>query len=327
MLFIYVALLTPIITAVSSTGYDEQIDIADVSILQSTPRSIQISDQLAPLLLGEDDVNEQDPQALRERDITFGWYSRKYNQNNIAQWIFGNATHQYNISISVCMKGSEVAGVYQFMDGSNSTEATFGEIHEDLGYGTSLSIPEKTINQTLINAEAAYSEILIFLEEFIVCSGDSLLEYELRRQLLADDFVSNGRVATLILQTASTAVIYYFWNGIGLHVEQQGLKVLFGGLATINIVFVLGMLEILRQENLVQPYETAFMGSVFVARVRSLILKATQNGRTIGGACLPVTGLVDAAAQAGSGAAPVQELGVVAGADVPQIQAACGDPI
>ena len=326
MLSISITLLTAILTAVTSAEHHEQIAVADGSSLSSTPPSVQSSDQLATLLLGEGDVTEQDPQALRERDPTFGWYSRKYNQNNLAQWIFGNVIHQFNISISVCMEIGEVAGVYQFMNGSNSTEATFGDIHSDLGYGDTLSIPATVINQTLINAEAAYDDISTFLLDFIICSGNSPLGDELRRQLLADDFISNSQVATLILQGASTAVIYYFCNGIGLHVQQQGMKVLLGGIGTVSIVLVLGILEIFRQENLIQPYEAAFMASVFVARVRGLILKATQNGRTIGGACLPVTGLADAAAQAGSGAAPVQELGVVAGADVPPIQATCADP-
>ena len=326
MLSICITLLIAIFTVVSPAEHDEHIAIADLSSLPSTPPSVQFSDQLASLLLGGGDVTEQNPQALRERDLNFGWYSHEYNQNNLAQWIFGNATQQYNISISTCVKRNQVIGVYQFMNGSNSTEATFGDIYSDLGYGTTLNIPEKMINQTLINAEAAYNEMSTFLLDFILCVDSPTLRDELRRQLLADNFVSNGRITTLILQTASTAVIYYGWNGLGLYLQREDLKFILGGIATCNIVFVLGLLEILRQEDLIQPYEAALVGSWMVAKARSLILKATQNGRAIGGACLPVTGLADAAAQAGSGAAPVQDLGVVAGADVPPIQAACANP-
>ena len=326
MLSICVTILIAIFTVVSPAEHDEHIAIADISSLPSTALSNQFPDQIASLLLGEGDVVDQDPQILRERDPNFGWYSHEYKLNNLVQWTFGNGTQDLNISISTCVKKSQVVGVYQFMNGSNSTEATFGDIYSDLGYESTLNIPETMINHTLINAEAAYNEISTFLLDSILCVNSPTFRDELRRQLLADNFVSNGRIATLILQTASTAVIYYGWNGLGLYLQRDDLKFILGGIATCNIVFVLGLLEIFRQEDLIQPYEAAFVGSVFVAKARSLILRATQDERVIGGACLPVTELAGAAAHAGSGAAPVQDLGVLAGADVDPIQAACANP-
>lgn len=65
-----------------------------------------------------------------------------------------------------------------------------------------------------------------------------------------------------------------------------------------------------------------------MAKARSLILRATQSGRAgqAAGPCLTGTQLAAAVAQAGSGSSPAHDLGVVASADVPEIQAACANP-
>lgn len=207
---------------------------------------------------------EQISEALRERDINFGWYSRYLNQNHLYQWVFGNTTNQFKISISTCINSSDVAGVYQFMNGSTGSIVTVGDIYTDLRYGNALANPEKMIAQTLINAQAAYNDISTFLLGSILCSGNAPLKDEIRRQLLfrSDGFQSNGRVMTLVLQGAGGMVAYFTWNGIGLLFnDNPGVKMLLGGIATLNLILVLGILEILRQEGMIAPYETAFVGS------------------------------------------------------------------
>ena len=315
-------ILTAILTTVSSAEHNDQFAIADFSIFSGIPPSVQYSDEVATLPFREDEPSKQDSQALGERDITFGWYSRTYNIDNLRQWIFGNATNKFNISLSNCINSSDVAGVYQFMNGTNSTNATVGDIYTDLGYGNALINPNKMLAHTSVNVQAAFDEISAFLLTSIFCSGNALVRDELRRRLL---FRSDGRVLTVILQGTGGLAAYFFWNGIGLAVDHPGIKLLLGGIATFNLIIVVGILEILRQEDVIEPLEVALMGSVFVAKARSLIQQMRQSGRANqdAGPCLPATQMAAAVASAGSGSAPVQDLGVVASADVSEIQAAC----
>ena len=130
---------------------------------------------------------------------------------------------------------------------------------------------------------------------------------------------------TLILQGSGALISYFLWNGIGLAFENPGVKILFGGIATLQLVIVVGLLEILRQEGRIEPYETALIGAFYVARARMLIMRMRLGGRAnqAAGPCLPETQMTAAVATAGSGSAPAQDLGVAASADVSEIQAAC----
>ena len=328
MLSIGISLLTIVLTTLSSAEHDEQLAVTDLSFLSSTPPSVQLSDELTTLSFRGDDATEQNPYALEERDVTFRWYSHYYNQNHLRQWIFGNATSLFNISMSTCINSSDMAGVYQFMNGSTSTVATVGDIYTDLGYKNALANREKMMTQFLINAQAAYDEISTFLLDSILCSGDSQWRDELRRQLLVrpDGFQSNGRIMTVALQAVGAVVTFYTVNGIGLLFnDMPGVKYLFGGIAGVNAIIVIGILQILQEEGMIAPIESAFVGLTFVAKARSLVLRATQSGRAnqAAGPCLTGTQLTAAVAQAGSGSAPAPDLGVVASADVSEIQAAC----
>ena len=326
MIFTRVSLLTitltAILTAPSSAEHNDQLAIADLSIFSGIPPSVNYSDEVATLPFREDEPSKQDSQALGERGITFGWYSRTYNKDNLRQWIFGNATNKFNISLSNCINSSEVAGVYQFMDGTNRTDATVGDIYTDLGYRNATIDQNRMLALTSVNAQAAYDEISAFLLISIFCSDNALMRDELRRRLL---FRSEGRVLTVILQGAGGMVAYFIWNGIGLKIDNPGIRLLFGGIGTFFLIIVVGLLDILRQENRIEPLETALMGSVLVAKARSVIQKMRQSGRANqdAGPCLPATQMAAALASAGSGSAPVQDLGVVASADVSEIQAAC----
>lgn len=329
MLSIKIQFLLAIFTALSSARYGEQLAVADFPLFSNVPPPVRPPHEL---LFREYEAAEQDSPALRERDITFKWYSHGGTGDSLYQWIFGNATNHYNISMATCIKRSSVAGVYQFINGSSTTSATVGDIYTDLGYGNPLGFSGNRTAQAIINAEAAYQDISTFLLNSILCSGDSQIKDDLRRRLLfrSDGFRSDGRITTVMLQSVSGMVIYFAWNGIGLLFnDHPGFKMLLGGIATFQLILVVGLLEILKQEGLIQPYEAAFVGSVYVARARSLFLQATRSGRASGqaaGACLPATQMMQAAVQAGSGSAPVQELGVVASADVPETQAACTGP-
>lgn len=329
MLSINIYLLIAIFTALSSANYGEELAVVDLPFFSNALPPVQPPHEL---LHREYEAAEQVSPAFRERDVTFKWYSHAGTRDHLYRWIFGNATNHYNISMSTCLKRSSVAGVYQFMNGSSANDATVGDIYTDLGYGNPLDFSGNRTAQLIINAEAAYQDISTFLLNSILCSGDPQIRDDLRRQLLfrSDGFRSDGRITTVILQSVSGMVIYFAWNSIGLLFNNHpGIKLLLGGIATLQLVLVVGLLEILRQEGLIQPYEAAFVGSVYVAKARSLILQATRSGRTSGqaaGACLPATQMMQAGVQAGSGSAAVQELGIAASADVPEIQAACTGP-
>ena len=314
--------LTAILTALSSAGHNDQLTIADSSIFSDLSPSIHHSDEAAALPFRRDEPSTQDSQTLGERDIAFGWYSRIYNKDNLRQWNFGNATHQFNISMSTCIKSSDEAGVYQFMNGTTRTDATVGDIYTDLGYRDGLINPNSTLAHTSVNAQAAYDEISTFLLTSIFCSDNALVRDELRRRLL---FQSDGRVLTVILQGAGGLVAYFFWNGIGLKYDDPGIKMLFGGIGTLFLILVVGILDILRQEGRIEPLEAALMGNFLVAKARSVIQNMRLSGRANqnAGPCLPATQMAAALASAGSGSAPVQDLGIVASADVSEIQAAC----
>ena len=326
MLFTRVNILTitstAILTALSSAEHNHQLAIADFPIFSALPPSVQYSEEAATLPFRADKPLKQNSQALGEREITFGWYSRIYNKDNLRQWIFGNATIMFNISMSNCINSSDVAGVYQFMDGTNRTDATVGDIYTDLGYGNALINQNRMLAHTSVNAQAAYDEISAFLLTSIFCNGNALMRDELRRRLL---FRSDGRVLTVILQGLGGVSAYFFWNGIGLKYDDPGIKMLFGGIGTFFLIIVVGILEILRQENRIEPLETAIVGNILVAKARDVIQKMRQSGRANqdAGPCLPATQMAAAVASAGSGSAPVQDLGVVASADVSENQAAC----
>ena len=314
--------LTAILTALGSAEHDDQLAIADFPIFSGLPSSVQYSNEVATLPFREDETLKQDSQALDERDIDFGWYSRAYDEGYLRQWIFGNATNQFNISMSNCIKTGNVAGIYQSRDGTNRTAATVGDIYTDLGYRDAPLDPNKILAQFSVNAQAAYDEILAFLLTSIFCSGNALAGKELRRRLLSR---SDGGVLTVILQGAGDVVAYFIWNGKDLKVDDPGIRLLFGGIGTFFFKIVVGLLDVLRQEGTLEPVEAAFMGTVLAAKARSVIQRMKQSGRVDQdpGACLPATQMTAALALAGSGSAPVQDLGVLSSTDVSKFQAAC----
>lgn len=331
MHIISITLLSVFLTAVSFAEQDQQLVVAGLSFPSNILPSAQVSDEFTTISLPEHEAMKQNRQPLRERDVTFGWYSHHYNLNQVYQWVFGNATTHFNISISTCVSKSDVAGIYQFTNGSTSTDATVEDIYMDLGYGTPLAIPDKRKSQTSINAEAAYNDISIFLLNSILCSGNSPLKDDLRGQILfrTDGFESRNQVMALISQSAGGMIAYFTWNATDLPFDDHpGVKMLFGGIATLNLILILGVLEIFRQEGAIAHYETAFVATVFAARARSLVLRATQTGPAgqATEACLTGTQLAAAAAYAGSGSAPAPGLGVVASAEIPEILAtACSN--
>ena len=314
--------LTAILTAFCSAEHKDQLAIADFPILSGLPPSVHDSNEVATLPFRQDETLKQDSQTLDERDINFGWYSRAYDHGYLRQWIFGNATKQFNISMSNCIKAGHVVGIYQSMDGTNHTTATIADIYKDLGYSDTHLDPKKILAQFSVNAQAAYEEILAFLLTSIFCSGDALVGNELRRRLLSR---SDRGILTVILQGAGDVVSYFIWNGKKIKVDDPGIKLLFGGIGTFFLEIVVGLLDLLRQEATLEPVEAAFMGTVLAAKARSVILKMKQSGRLDQDIepCLPATQMAAALALAGSGSAPVQDLGVLASTDVSNFQAAC----
>ena len=165
---------------------------------------------------------DRHPHLVQERAITFGWYSHFYNRDNLWQWTFGNASNAFNISVSTCVNGTDVAGVYQFEDGTTRDDTTVGDVIRDIQSGDTPASPERYTARTLSNILAAYDDAQTFLLDMVFCSGPSLYKDELRRHLLArPDY--NRRVRVVVYQSVVGLLVTLVGTGITLASDQPSV--------------------------------------------------------------------------------------------------------
>ena len=265
---------------------------------------------------------------LQERDngdIAGGfakWNSRVSQSYGYYHWIFGNAEQQYNISMDACLKNSDVIGVWDFEDGTTKNDATLGEIKTDLGFGTPST---KYAHRALQNTQLAVKEAQAFSKS-LMCTDPTAVQLENQAQLRHLLAYSKGAVTTAVAAASYGVIVYLFYGVIALVVHNPVAKLILDAVGLFGIVFGGGLIGILATGGDFANIEAAIIGSVFISRIRQMILRATQTGRAAG-PCLPagqVTGAaIQAAAEAGQAAAAANPGQAAAGAGQ---AAAAADP-
>lgn len=249
-----------------------------------------------------------DTTILQERDngdIAGGfakWNSRVTKSNGFYQWIFGNAEQQYNISIDACLKKSDVVGVWDFEDDTRKNDATLGDIETDLGFGTPST---KYAHRALQNAQSGVKEAQAFSNS-LVCSDPTAGQLEDQAQLRHLLAYSKGAVTAAVAAASYGVIVYLLYGALSLLIHNPVGKLILDAVGLFGIVFGTGLIGILAVGPDFANIEAAIIGSVFISRIRQMILRASQTGRAAG-PCLPagqVTGAaIQAAAEAGQAAA------------------------
>jgi hypothetical protein len=192
----------------------------------------------------------------------------------------------------------------------------------DLGMGSGRSIPyDQYAARLLQNAQSMLTEIDTLLTTDVLCPNPTATELENHaqlRHLLAP--VPAGMITAIVVAAAYGTTVWYSYNIIALFVTNPVGHMLLTGTGTMAILLGAGMITLLGTTGDFAPVEAALMGSVWVARMRQLLLQATRAGRTQE-PCLPVAQVGAAAVQAAANAIAPAVAGTVqavANANPPQ---------
>ncbi len=227
----------------------------------------------------EDDGTVHRPSTLQKRQHRINQYSFIVNKNNLITWKFGNATRDFNISIASCVKMGDVAGVYQFANGSLKYDATVREIVADLELVSGTGRRATYATQTLKNAISARKEVQTFLAEDILISGSSLAHNRHRRAI---NFQSEGRILSLVLKTVYGLVLGL--ASVEIAAAVSGIRATKGQLAAGAIVgagsvSVYSIIDIITEEGGLTGLEPEWMertaiyvANVFMAQLRKLVM-------------------------------------------------------
>lgn len=303
-----------IATTFSSASPTKQLGSTELSLPPSFRLSIWDTDTLDLL---PDTSNGSDTSTLTSRDngdIAAGlgrWNSRLFRSYGLYQWTFGSPLQQYNISMDTCLKKSSVVGVWEFADGTTKNDATVKDIMIDLGFGTGSTVPPQKYNARLSrNALLAVKETKAF-SDTLLCDASAttaLSTTQLTPGQLEDQaslrhllFESEGRITAAVVAAGYATAVYMFYNVLALYVINPVGKIILQGTSNLGIVLGAGLIGLIGNNGDFVEIEAAIVGSVFVARLRQIILQATQAGRAAG-PCLPVTQVTAAAIQAAADA-------------------------
>jgi len=275
MLSTYI-ILSLVITAIHGT--DLTNDGATFTDLISFPAHELSGQPLKALSFDSDISARQGSDELQERAITFKPYSFAYSRNRLEQWVFGNATRQFNISISSCLRMGDVVGVYQFDDGTMKYDATARDIAIDLGLGTSRGTHTRFAARTLINAQLAYKEVEAFLIEDILVEDSSPSRPKQRRQV---EFQSNGRINALVWKSASGLLLGICAAEIANGFNTTSGQLWAGAITSAGFIALYSIIDIVTQEGGLTAFEPAWMQKVavwvanlFMAMLRKLTMSA-----------------------------------------------------
>ena len=275
MLLLQITVLILITPILGFEGSNEEAAIANLWLSSATQVQGQQSNTLS---INQNSTGISQPNALVDRDVTFGPFSHVYKDSGLFQWVFGNATTLLNISISTCISLSDVVGVYQFENGSMKYDATASDIITDLGLGTAKATPARLNARTLQNAQSASNELQAFLVD------DVLVKSNLPpppRSLGSRDvtFNSQGRVFALVVKTAGGLVLGMSAAAIanGDHTTYGQLAA--GAIASAGTVALFSICDIIAQDGGFKSIEPAFMqqaavwvANVFMALLRRLVM-------------------------------------------------------
>ena len=278
MLLIIILLCSVITTTSTFAIPGEDITIAEFFSLSTQKSPIELWHNPP---FRENGATDQQSAAVQERSHRINQYSYIVSKDHLITWTFGNATRDFNISIASCIKMGDVAGVYQFANGSTRYDATARDIVTDLGIGTSRGTRATYATQTLKNALSAYDEIQAFLSEDILLSGSSPIHSKDRRAI---NFQSEGRILALVIKT-----LYGLLLGVAsveIAAAISGIKATKGQLAAGAIVGAGGVsiytiIDIVTDEGGLTGLEPEWMESaasyvanVFMAQLRKVVMLA-----------------------------------------------------
>ena len=216
----------------------------------------------------------QHPRDLNDRAITFKRYSHVYSYDNLYQWIFGNTSMLLNISVSKCIRQSDVVGVYQFNDGTMKYDATVQEMTTDLGIGKGQNGSlARASARTLENALSASQEIGAFLAEDILVTGSSVPHNKQRRDDIRFD--SQGRILALAIKTGWGLLLGVSAAEIGNRFNTTGGHLAAGAITGAGFILVYNIIDILTEEGALAPYEPAWMqrAAIYVANIFLAMLR------------------------------------------------------
>ena len=199
--------------------------------------------------------------------------------NHLFQWIFGNATTSFNISVSTCLNLTDIAGPYQFDNGSAKDDATMMDIIDDLGPEVSSEANDRFARRTLSNAQSAYDEMEAFLINKILVKDDSLTHSSthVRRQ-----FQSNGRVLGTVIKTAFGVAFGLTGVGIANGHNTTYSQLFAGALTSGGLVLVVSIIDIIREEGGLSTIEPQWMKKTAVWTANALISCMRKMVRSAG---------------------------------------------
>lgn len=279
--------LALIATASSFTLPDEKATITDPYTPPNSQSILQFLEEI-----GESPPTNQDPK-LQDRDITFGPYSHIANLNGYIQWTFGDTTQQYNISIDSCTRLSDVAGIWDFEDGSRKNNATLGDIMSDLGVGTNYKSPERYAARLLANDLEADNEAHDYLDT-ILCQPNSSIPYT-RRSLFARDDRDpvGGFKLALVKKTVVGLVCGILVSEVSNKWEANNYQIAGGALA--GTLIVAGS-DIIAYRQMLGRYDDwqVWIGGLWTALFRYIVALAT-GAPPVAGPCQQEIEMVDMA--------------------------------
>ena len=224
-------------------------------------------------------------QALQERTISFKQYSHVYRSNHLVHWIFGNATNIFNISISTCVRPSDVVGVYQFENGSMKYDATMSDIMDDLGSGTDKDALAKLDARTLDNTLSARKEMQAFLIDDVLVSEKPPNHPNQRRDI---KFESNGRILALVMKTVVGLVLGISAVELATSGHASYGQISAAAITAAGLTVAISIIDLIAQDGGFSALEpdymqrsAAWVANVFMAMIRRLVMLrrgAPDNG-------------------------------------------------
>lgn len=282
MLSFYVIHLLVATARFGSAVLTNKATIADLLFDSTTQSQEQAWD------LQTKNTNIGDPErshVLQERASTsVGSTSYTLVDDHLFQWIFGNATRSVNISVSTCVLLTDIAGPYQFNDGTMSYNATMLDILKDLGFGSSSDAHARYANRTLSNAQSAYDEIQAFLIEDILVTDNTPSHAKPGIQGRAlSDFRSEGRVLALVMKTIVGAILGLGMARLGAGPEVTHGQLAAGAISSGALVAIVSIVDIIREEGGIAKIEPPWMqrlaiwiANVFISLTRKLVGSARE---------------------------------------------------
>lgn len=294
MLSTHLTLLSLITIASGSTIPDLQPASAGPFAYPMSQTIQSIFDGIEDLAFRDNDSEQvlyESVPSLEERDISFGQQSRVVNLDGLFQWTFGDATNHYNISIDKCIRLGDAVGVWDFEDGSRKYNASLGEIMADLGIGTDYGSPARSAARLLSNDILAHNEGRDYLEESVLCKGNSTSPTKRRDLLIRDngDSAAGFKVA-MLKKTVLGFVCGLAVQEVSNRFHADWYQLAAGAMGGAAVVLGLDIIAYRQIRGRYNDWES-WIGGVWTAFLRGMVYLA-NGAPTVEGPCRQETELV-----------------------------------